>query len=252
MSRELTVKYPEVFRFSGIWMEDIVHETRQGSSIFTLSSTNKLLKQYPWTTGLKTGSTSKAKFCLSATASKDGIDLITVVMGAPDPKTRFQDAKILLNYGFGVSSLYVDQDQDREPLTDLTVKKRNGRNGTSFICWRISVSGYPRERLKPGRKEAKAARKSGSTGAGGRKGWKPGLLPGRKANRGNPCPDRSFCSKGYLSACFVENLSGVPFIRERIGCSSFFFFIEKCGTINLLVHKESTMSGNEKDGYSAL
>ena len=95
MSRELTVKYPEVFRFSGIWMEDIVHETRQGSSIFTLSSTNKLLKQYPWTTGLKTGSTSKAKFCLSATASKDGIDLIAVVMGAPDPKTRFQDAKIM-------------------------------------------------------------------------------------------------------------------------------------------------------------
>lgn len=128
MSRELTVKYPEVFRFSGIWMEDIVHETRQGSSIFTLSSTNKLLKQYPWTTGLKTGSTSKAKFCLSATASKDGIDLIAVVMGAPDPKTRFQDAKILLNYGFGVSSLYVDQDQDREPLTDLTVK--NGMEET--------------------------------------------------------------------------------------------------------------------------
>ena len=81
MSRELTVKYPQVFEYTGIWMEDITHETRQGSSTFTLNSTNKLLKQYQWATGLKTGSTSKAKFCLSATATKDGIDLIAVVMG---------------------------------------------------------------------------------------------------------------------------------------------------------------------------
>ena len=65
MSRELTVKYPQVFEYTGIWMEDITHETRQGSSTFTLNSTNKLLKQYQWATGLKTGSTSKAKFCLS-------------------------------------------------------------------------------------------------------------------------------------------------------------------------------------------
>ncbi len=77
-------------------MEDITHETRQGSSTFTLNSTNKLLKQYQWVTGLKTGSTSKAKFCLSATATKDGIDLIAVVMGAPDYKARFKDAQTLL------------------------------------------------------------------------------------------------------------------------------------------------------------
>ena len=63
MSRELTVKYPKVFEYTGIWMEDITHETRQGSSTFTLNSTNKLLKQYQWVTGLKTGSTSKSKFC---------------------------------------------------------------------------------------------------------------------------------------------------------------------------------------------
>ena len=54
MSRELTVKYPQVFEYTGIWMEDITHETRQGSSTFTLNSTNKLLKQYQWATGLKT------------------------------------------------------------------------------------------------------------------------------------------------------------------------------------------------------
>lgn len=109
MSRELTVKYPQVFDYTGIWMEDITHETRQGTSQFTLNSTNKLLKQYQWATGLKTGSTSKAKFCLSATATKDGIDLIAVVMGAPDYKARFKDAQTLLSYGFNVSDLYLDE-----------------------------------------------------------------------------------------------------------------------------------------------
>ena len=120
MSRELTLKYPKVFEYTGIWMEDIIHETRQGSSTFTLNSTNKLLKQYQWTTGLKTGSTSKAKFCLSATATKDGIDLIAVVMGAPDYKARFKDARTLLSYGFNVSDLYLDENTDA--LEDLRVE----------------------------------------------------------------------------------------------------------------------------------
>ncbi len=84
MSRELVTKHPEILNYTKIWMEDITHVTRQGSTTFTLSSTNKLLRQYEWTTGLKTGSTSKAKYCLSATASKDGIDLIAVVMAAPE------------------------------------------------------------------------------------------------------------------------------------------------------------------------
>lgn len=120
MSRELTVKYPQVFDYTGIWMEDITHETRQGTSQFTLNSTNKLLKQYQWATGLKTGSTSKAKFCLSATATKDGIDLIAVVMGAPDYKARFKDAQTLLSYGFNVSDLYLDE--NTEALEDLRVQ----------------------------------------------------------------------------------------------------------------------------------
>ena len=120
MSRELTVKYPQVFDYTGIWMEDITHETRQGTSQFTLNSTSKLLKQYQWATGLKTGSTSKAKFCLSATATKDGIDLIAVVMGAPDYKARFKDAQTLLSYGFNVSDLYLDE--NTEALEDLRVQ----------------------------------------------------------------------------------------------------------------------------------
>lgn len=115
MSRELTVNHPDIFNYTTIWMEDITHVTRQGTSTFTLSSTNKLLKQYQWTTGLKTGSTSKAKFCVSATATKDGIDLIAVVMGAPDKNIRSQDAQALLTYGFAVCNLYIDANQDVLP-----------------------------------------------------------------------------------------------------------------------------------------
>lgn len=112
MSRELTTKHPDIFNYTTIWMEDITHVTRQGTTTFTLSSTNKLLKQYQWATGLKTGSTSKAKFCLSATATKDGIDLIAVVMGAPDKDIRSQDAQALLTYGFAVCNLYIDENKD--------------------------------------------------------------------------------------------------------------------------------------------
>ncbi len=120
MSRELTVRYPKIFEYTGIWMENITHETRQGSSVFTLNSTNKLLKQYQYATGLKTGSTSKAKYCISATASKDGIDLIAVVMGAEDYKTRFGDAQTLLTYGFGVCRLYADENP--EELSPLKIE----------------------------------------------------------------------------------------------------------------------------------
>lgn len=113
MSRELTTKYPQIFNYTKIWMEDITHVTNKGSSVFTLSSTNKLLKQYEWATGLKTGSTQKAKYCLSATASKDGVDLIAVVMAAPDYKVRFQDAATLLNYGFSVCNIYADENAEQ-------------------------------------------------------------------------------------------------------------------------------------------
>lgn len=120
MSRELITKYPQVLEYTKIWMEDITHVTRQGSKSFTLSSTNKLLKMYEWTTGLKTGSTSKALYCLSATASKDNIDLIAVVMGSPNNKVRFQDAMALLNYGYSVAAMY--EDKNEEPLPQLPIK----------------------------------------------------------------------------------------------------------------------------------
>lgn len=119
MSRELITKYPQVLDYTKIWMEDITHTTAQGSTQFTLSSTNKLLKMYEWTTGLKTGSTSKALYCLSATASKDNIDIIAVVMGSPSNKVRFQDAMALLNYGYSVSALYEDTNEDKLPVVPV-------------------------------------------------------------------------------------------------------------------------------------
>lgn len=115
MSKELITKYPQILDYTQIWMEDITHTTNQGTSNFTLSSTNKLLKMYEWTTGLKTGSTSKALYCLSATAHKDNIDMIAVVMGSPSNKVRFQDAMALLNYGYSVSALYEDANEDTLP-----------------------------------------------------------------------------------------------------------------------------------------
>lgn len=119
MSRELITKYPEVLNYTGIWMEDIEHRTSRGTSTFTLSSTNKLLKQYEWATGLKTGSTSKALYCLSATADRDGMELIAVILAAPDNKSRFADAISLLNYGYSVSKMYTDENKDELPVQRL-------------------------------------------------------------------------------------------------------------------------------------
>lgn len=110
MSRELITKYPDVYEYTKIWMDTIVHKTKKGEEEFGLSNTNKLIRQYSYATGLKTGSTGEAKFCLSATAQKDGIDLIAVIMAAPDVKTRFADAQTLLNYGFSICRNYEDPD----------------------------------------------------------------------------------------------------------------------------------------------
>ena len=112
MSRELITKYPQIHNYSTIWMENITHVTKQGTREFGLSNTNRLLKMATnfRVTGLKTGSTSTAKYCLSATAEKDGIELIAAVMAAPDYKARFADAAALLNYGYSICRLYEDPD----------------------------------------------------------------------------------------------------------------------------------------------
>lgn len=122
MSRELITKYPQIHNYSTVWMENITHTTKRGTEEFGLTNTNKLIRQYPYATGLKTGSTSLAKYCVSATAEKDGIEMIAVVMAAPDPKGRFADATALLNYGYAKCSLY----QDLEEQPDVVVPIRFG------------------------------------------------------------------------------------------------------------------------------
>lgn len=100
MSRELITKYPDVKKYTTTWQDTITHKTNKGESEFGLTNTNKLIKWYKDATGLKTGSTGKALYCLSGTAKRDGMELIAVVMAAPDPKIRFQTTMKLLDYGF--------------------------------------------------------------------------------------------------------------------------------------------------------
>ncbi len=110
MSRELTTKHPEIFQYSTIWMDEFTHKTAKGESVFGLSNTNKLIRNYEGCNGLKTGSTGKAKFCLSATAARNNISLIAVVMGCPDSKSRNADVTKMFDYGFANLFLYEDED----------------------------------------------------------------------------------------------------------------------------------------------
>lgn len=121
MSRELISKYPKIHDYCTIWMENITHTTAKGSSEFCLTNTNKLIRHYQYATGLKTGFTSTAMYCISATAKKDNMELIAVIMGAPDIKSRSADATTLLNYGFGKCRIYCDNHEDT--LNELPVKK---------------------------------------------------------------------------------------------------------------------------------
>ncbi len=136
MSRELILNYPDIFKYSSIWMEDMTHVTKQGTKTFTLTNTNKLLRQFDGCTGLKTGSTSIAKYCLSATAEKNQIQMIAVILGAPDSKTRFAEAAALLNYGYSQCSLY--QDTPQTLLSPLPVTK--GKFGEVHIEYQGSAS----------------------------------------------------------------------------------------------------------------
>ena len=123
MSRELITKYPEIFQYSTIWMESITHKTKKGESEFVLSNTNKLLKTNQYVKGLKTGSTSKAKYCVSTVAEKNGVELIAVVMAAPDYKTRFTEAEKLINYGFSNCKVYKDEDKHEKEVRIVNGKK---------------------------------------------------------------------------------------------------------------------------------
>ena len=113
MSRELITKYPQILNYSSIWMENITHVTAQGTKEFCLTNTNKLIRSMDGCVGLKTGSTSKARFCVSAVAKRENLTLLAVVMGAPDSKIRNRDASSLLNYGFGSCQMYEDDNEEK-------------------------------------------------------------------------------------------------------------------------------------------
>ncbi|MDF2542056.1 MAG: hypothetical protein K0S47_1774 [Herbinix sp.] len=142
MSRELITKHPQISNYATIWMDTFVHTTRKGKTEFGLANTNKLVRTYNGITGLKTGSTSLAKYCLSASARRNNMDLIAVILAAPDPKTRFQEAAKLLNYGFANCSVYQDENIDtvldpvkvNKGVEDTILGKVNGT--FSYVCFK--------------------------------------------------------------------------------------------------------------------
>lgn len=117
MTRELAGKHPQIFKYTKIWMDTIIHKTKKGEKEFGLSNTNKLIRQYNGCTGMKTGSTSKAGFCLSATATRNKIHMIAVVMGSESSKARVSETSKLLDYGFSNCKM----------IKDVTTKKEIGK-----------------------------------------------------------------------------------------------------------------------------
>ncbi len=120
MSREL-IRHKKIFEYSGIWMDEL----RGGKT--QIVNTNKLLKTYDGITGLKTGTTSKAGSCITATAERDGMSLIAVVLGSSSGKERFTDAAALLNYGFANYTMYTPK-TPKEAVTDLPVTNGMSKN----------------------------------------------------------------------------------------------------------------------------
>ena len=115
MSRELILNHPSIREYTTIWMDTI----RDGQ--FQLANTNKLVRFYEGCTGLKTGSTDSALYCLSATAERDGMELIAVVMKSPTSAQRFESAKSLLNFGFANYTLLDIQPDAAIPPVEVSL-----------------------------------------------------------------------------------------------------------------------------------
>ena len=149
MSRELILHHPDLRRFTTIWMDSL----RGGA--FELANTNKLIRFYDGATGLKTGSTSSAGYCISATAQRDGMELIAVVLKGSTSQQRFEDAKTMLNYGFSTYALHtVDV---AEPLAPLPVELGMANevaltlpeSGRQVLVKKAQVSGLTQEVTLP-------------------------------------------------------------------------------------------------------
>ncbi len=115
MSRELLTKHPDIRRFTTIWMDTI----RDGT--FGLANTNKLIRFYDGATGLKTGYTSSAGYCISATAEREGMELIAVIMKGETADKRNTDAKALLNYGFSTYALVSAAPEESLPVLPVSM-----------------------------------------------------------------------------------------------------------------------------------
>ncbi len=122
MTRELITKHPDVFTYSTIKQDVLIHKTKRGDEEFVLNATNKLLGNYEGVTGLKTGSTSQALFCISATATRNDMDLISVVLGAPSSADRNSDVVKTFDYGFTNYKTFT-LDNYEKPYTATTVSK---------------------------------------------------------------------------------------------------------------------------------
>ena len=118
MSRELILHHPDIRQFTTVWMDSL----RGGESM--LVNTNKLIRFYDGATGLKTGSTGSAGYCLSATAEKNGMELIAVVLKGKTSDERFSDAKSLLNYGFSAWALVTVTPDEALPPVPVTLGVR--------------------------------------------------------------------------------------------------------------------------------
>ena len=133
MSRELILNHPDIRQYTTIWMDSL----RGGAS--QLVNTNKLVRFYEGATGLKTGSTDSALYCLSGTAERDGMELIAVIMKDATSAQRFADAQTLLNYGFSTSALkHVAPETPLSPVpvtlgTQATVQPVLGDGGTLLL-----------------------------------------------------------------------------------------------------------------------
>ena len=119
MSRELMLHHPDIRTYTTVWMDTL----RDGAS--SLVNTNKLVRFYDGTTGLKTGSTNAAGYCISATAEREGMELIAVVLKSPTGQQRFEDAKTLLNYGFSTYGLIHAVPEEPLPPVPVTLGTRD-------------------------------------------------------------------------------------------------------------------------------
>ena len=197
MSRELMLHHPDIRKYTTIWMDTL----RGGAS--SLVNTNKLVRFYDGTTGLKTGSTNAAGYCISATAERDGMELIAVILKGKTSAERFQDAQSLLNYGFASYALQtITPETPLPPVTvqlgtQATVQPVLGGKGQGWDIGAVRDAG--RIRSGPGspggpagdpHRHLRGRGPGGAAAAGGRGGPPDFLRPDAPADGADRLPGR--------------------------------------------------------------